>query len=397
MTNYPKIIKILFHIVLIVLFIHSDLNVSACTIFTASSKNIVLVGNNEDMCTTNTEIHLIPSTNDKYGRIFWGFIGDENYQGGMNEHGLFFDGAGTQEIFMSKSDLPEFKGRYIMETILEKCETVSEAIEYLKKYSHPSLRYGHDLIADANGDAVIVEWGNDKLNFISKDDKNFLIATNFNITESKNVSNECERYNIAQNILSKEQVSVTTFEKILSLTHQEGDFGTVYSNICDLTNKKVYLYNFHNYVIKKEIDLITELKNGEIKYRIRDLFPTNYAENYFRMRQDCISDFDNAPTNQVDFKVESKTSFPNCRIYLRGSAIELGRWNKEGIDLIRNTDYLFSKSLDFKKGALIEYELAIENKEYYPIDENKNRLKEMVLEIESDTTIVIKINDWIKK
>jgi hypothetical protein len=380
-----------------ILIITLSIKSFGCSIFTASSENIVLAGNNEDMCTTNTEIHLIPGTNDKYGRIFWGFIADENYQGGMNEYGLFFDGAGTQEIFMSKSDLPEFKGRYVMETVLERCKTVSEAIEFIKQYSHPWLKYCHILIADANGDAVVIEWGNDKLNFVTKGDKNFLIATNFNITESKGVSSECQRYNIAQNFLSKEQPSISSFEKVLSLTHQEGNFGTVYSNICDLTNQKVYLYNFHNFAINKEIDLTSELKKGKINYRIRDLFPVNFAENYFRMGQDCISDFDNAPTKKVDFKIESKTIFPNCRIYLRGSAMELGRWNNEGVDLTKNTDYLYTKSIDFKKGALIEFELAIDKDDYYPINETGNRLKEMNLEVESDTTMIIRIDDWIKK
>lgn len=114
----------------LILFTCFSIKTFSCTIFTASSNSIVLAGNNEDMCTTNTEIHLIPGSNDKYGRIFWGFIGDENYQGGMNEYGLFFDGAGTQKVNMSKSELPEFEGRYIMETILEKCKTVEEAITF---------------------------------------------------------------------------------------------------------------------------------------------------------------------------------------------------------------------------------------------------------------------------
>lgn len=380
-----------------ILIISLPIETSGCSIFTANSDNIVLAGNNEDMCTTNTEIHLIPGTNDKYGRIFWGFIGDENYQGGMNEHGLFFDGAGTREVLVSKSDLPEFEGRYIMETVLERCKTVSEAIEFIKQYSHPWLKYCHILIADAKGIAVVVEWGNDKLNFITKDDKNFLIATNFNIIESENIMNECQRYNIAHDILSKEQPSISTFEKVLSLTHQEGNFGTVYSNICDLTNKKLYLYNFHNYTIKKEFDLKEELKKGEIKYRIRDLFPTNYAENYFRMRQDCISDFENAPIKWVEFKIESKTKIPDCRIFLRGSATELGRWNKEGIELDKETDFIYSKSFDLKEGALIEFELSIDNEDIYPINETKSRFKEMILEVDSDTTFVIKIDDWIRE
>lgn len=366
-----------------------------CTIFTASNENVVLAGNNEDMCTTHTLIHIIPPSKEKYGCIFWGFIGDENYQGGMNEHGLFFDGAGTPEVNMSKSNLPVFEGRFIMETILEQCKTVEESIEFLKKYSQPSLRYSHNLIADEFGDAAIIEWGNDKLNFIRKDDENFLIATNFNITESEDISKECLRYNIAHKILKREQPSIKTFEKVLSLTHQEGNFGTVYSNLCDLKNKKVYLYNFHNFTIRKEIDLKSAFKKGEVKYRIRDLFPINYAENYFRMRLDCISDFDNAPEKQVQIMVKSKTKIPGLVLSLRGSAVELGRWDKEGIPLKKKSDYVFSKMLNLKEGALIEFELAVANKKFYPVNEKRSRIKEMVLEVNSDTTIVVDVFDWM--
>ena len=39
------------------------------------------------------------------------------------------------------------------------------------------------------------------LRIIRKGDKDYLIATNFNICESSNVRNECQRYNIAESIL----------------------------------------------------------------------------------------------------------------------------------------------------------------------------------------------------
>ncbi|MCP4180140.1 MAG: linear amide C-N hydrolase [bacterium] len=365
-----------------------------CTIFTSSSENAVFAGNNEDMCTTNTEIHLIPAKDGKYGRIFWGFIGDENYQGGMNEYGLFFDGAGTPSIKMPSNKLPVFEGRYIMETVLEQCKTVEEAIAFLKKYSHPSLQYSHNLIADSKGDAVIIEWGNGKLNFIRKCDDNYLIATNFNITESENINSECQRYNIARDILSYEEPSLKTFEKILSLTHQEGKFGTVYSNICDLKNKKVFLYNFHNFTIKKELDLIEELKKGEKKYRIRDLFPVNFSEMFFRMRLDCIGDFDNVATKNIGFVIKSKTKIPECNIAIRGSSAELGKWNKEGVSMVKVTDYTYSKFLKIKEGTLFDFELSIGNNQYKALDNELNKLKEITLEVNSDTTLILNVSEW---
>jgi uncharacterized protein with HEPN domain len=366
-----------------------------CTIFTSSSSTAVFAGNNEDMCTTNTEIHLIPSGKGGYGRIFWGFIGDENYQGGMNEHGLFFDGAGIPEISITTSNnLPEFEGRYVMETILEKCATVDEAIDILKKYSLSHLQYSHNLIADATGDAAIIEWGNTGLKIIRKGDKDYLIATNFNICESSNARNECQRYNIAENILSTEAPSIKSFEKALSLTQQEGPFCTVYSNICDLKNKKVYLYNFHNFAINSEIDLIDELKKGEKKYRIRDFFPVNYAEMIFRMRNDCISDFDGIATKNIEFVVQSKTKIPECSISLRGSSEELKRWDKHGIPMEKVSDYKFTKSLKIKEGTLFDFELSVNKNEYTLLDNELNKMKEITMEVKSDTTVIMNVSEW---
>ena len=105
-----------------------------CTILTSSSSDAVFAGNNEDMCSTNTTIHIIPPNDNKYGRILWGFAYDENYQGGMNEYGLFFDGAGLPHVDMPKQSLPEYDGAFIMEGVLENCKTVEEAIVYFNKY-----------------------------------------------------------------------------------------------------------------------------------------------------------------------------------------------------------------------------------------------------------------------
>ena len=78
--------------------------------------------------------------------------------------------------------------------------------------------------------------------------------------------------------------------------------------------------------MSKELDLVEELKKGEKKYRIRDLFPMNYAEIIFRMRQDCIADFEGVTSRDVEFIIQSETRIPECNISLRGSSRELGRW-----------------------------------------------------------------------
>ena len=132
----------------------------------------------------------------------------------------------------------------------------------------PYLKYCHILLADASGDAALIEWGNNQLNFIRKGDENYLIATNFNTTEASTIDGQCYRYDIAKEILSTEEPSVESYEKALSLAHQEGNYCTVYSTICDLKEAKVYLYNFHfiKRILKKIILISFKMVPSSILY-----------------------------------------------------------------------------------------------------------------------------------
>ena len=369
----------------------------ACTIFTSSSDNAVFAGNNEDMCTTNTLIHIFPSTQDSYGRILWGFKGDENYQGGMNQYGLFSDGAGTPPVEMSNWDTPEFGDRFIVEVLLEKCKTVDEAINFISQFSFPYLKFCHILIADATGDAVIVEWGNNKLNFIRKGESNYLVATNFNITETANQADECFRYNTAEKLLKNSEPSVELFKSILSLTHVEGKYPTVYSNVCDLKNQKLYLYNFHNYSYCKEIDLNLELSSGEKQYMIRSFFPISTAESMFRMMNDCIDNFDNVPTCKVTFELELNKPFLKEKLYVKGSAKELGDWDEPGVELNRIDSQKYEKTITFKEGKMFDFSISSSNNNYHLFDSNLELIREKAIEVKNDTIITILINDWKMK
>ncbi len=338
-------------------------------------------------------IHILPPADGKHGCIFWGFKGDSNYQGGMNEHGLFFDGAGTPPVEMSGWDLPGFGGRYIMETILEKCKTVDEAINFAKDYSMPYLKFSHILVADANGDAVIFEWGNNRMNFLKKGDNNYLIATNFNLTESVEPEKECSRYATAKKMLDKSEPGIFLFEKILSLTHAEGKFPTVYSNICDLKNQKVYLYNFHNFLFRKEFDLKSEFKKGEQEYLIRSFFLQNNSEQIFRLTNDCVLEFEDLPQYAITFKINSRTPVNNG-IFIQGSAKELGEWDKPGIETEKISVNSFEKTVFFREGMLFDFAVATEKGKYVPLDDKLRRIGELVVDVKADTTIIINVFDW---
>ncbi len=384
--------------ILLLSFLSLNSYLYACTIFTSSSDNAVFAGNNEDMCTTNSLIHIFPSTQASYGRILWGFKGEENYQGGMNEYGLFFDGASTPKVEMAyKWDLPKYNGDYVMQGALEQCKTVEEALLFIKNYKMPYLQYSHILLADATGDAVIVEWGDNKMNFIRKGESNYLVATNFNITETTNPTDECFRYATVEKMLKNNEPTVELFKNALSLTHVEGKYPTVYSNVCDLKNQKLYLYNFHNYSYCKEIDLKKELLSGEKQYMIRSFFPVSTAESMFRMMNDCIDNFDNVPTFEVTFQIKLKIPFVDDKLYVQGSAKELGDWDEPGVELNKIDNQTYEKTISFKEGKMFDFSISSLNNNYHLFDSNLELIREKAIEVKNDTIITILINDWKMK
>jgi hypothetical protein len=77
---------------------------------------------------------------------------------------------------------------------------------------------------------------------------------------------------------------------------------------------------------------------------------------------------------------------------LRGSAVELGRWNKEGVQLDKRSDKTYSKNIKMKENALFEFKLVLNDQKYYPIINDGYGLQE--IEIKSDTTIKVEVFEW---
>ena len=125
----------------------------ACFILFMSDGREVLVGNHEDWFSRNPGIAINPPNSKRFGSVIFTFMDEGWAQGGMNEHGLFFDAARTpfqQAEF--DNQLPLFFG-YIWQELLDKCRDVDEAIAFIQKYNLPELSEVHFLIADASGNA----------------------------------------------------------------------------------------------------------------------------------------------------------------------------------------------------------------------------------------------------
>ena len=249
-----------------------------CTIITMAKNGVVLAGNNEDYTEPRTKIWFIPASKGDHGRVIVGFDSASlpySFQGGMNEYGLFMDmNAVNPTGWQRVSGKATFNGD-LVERILANFTTVQEVVEFFQQHNVPDLNTLKVPVADAKGNSVIVEWGQGTQHFIFKEG-DYQISTNFIQSDYKNSEEyPCQRYHIADQILKNaESATVDLIRSVLSATHFDIPSTTLYSNICDLKQKQLYLYFFHNFEETVVFDLDKELMKGNASYQIPSLFPT---------------------------------------------------------------------------------------------------------------------------
>ena len=191
----------------------------------------------------------------------------------MNDQGLFIDANALSPTgWRSVEGKPRFQG-HLIDHILAKCASVDDVIDFLQSYNFPALARAKFPIADRHGASLVVEWGQDRLQLLRRNG-GYQISTNFVISNYEHGEYPCTRYKIADQILhNAETYSVDLIREILSATHNEGQYPTLYSNICDLRNGIVYIYNFHHFEDMVQIDLKEELKKGRRMLELNSLFP----------------------------------------------------------------------------------------------------------------------------
>jgi choloylglycine hydrolase len=260
------------------------LSVSACTGFTASDDEKVLVGCNFDWSHDfNAYINFLPAEDGKYGRvlfdIYWPWFGDpEGYLPiqGMNDQGLFYDtyltpyllpvNSNDKPVFSSEdSDYKKYGWMGILPYCLAECSTVSEVLEVINQYNLKDWTEGQVFFVDKNGDSLIAE--GDDIIFKEGD---FQVVTNFLQSHPELGGHPCSRYNTAVSMLENmTELSVNYFKSICNATH---DSNSVFSNIYDLKQEIVYVHYYYDYENTVEFDLNQELAKGKNRIYLGSLF-----------------------------------------------------------------------------------------------------------------------------
>jgi hypothetical protein len=245
------------------------LQARACTVFCVVRDGQVLFCNNEDYIKPGY-IWFVPAAKGRLARVNLGFD-DRFAQGSMNESGLAFDSTAVGPVPW-KPDPEKKTPRNLIEQIMNECGTVAQALATFEKFNCSHLAAGQFLFADATGDAAVVAWLPESGLSITRIASDHLIATNTRLGMS---GYRCQRFVRAEQLLAgSPTANPNSLAAVLNAVHQRGPGGfTSYSNIFDLKNRKIYLYNLANYEEAIELDLDQELGRRATKPRpLADLF-----------------------------------------------------------------------------------------------------------------------------
>ncbi len=159
---------------------------------------------------------------------------------GINEHGLAVAiMTNASAIYSNSSNITLFD-MTLPRLLLNKAKSVDEAIEYMKNYN---LFYDvaplHYMVADATGDAAVIEYVDGKMVTIKKKN-NYQVATNFTLYD--NPTNEGfgkDRYENIENVLEKCQGIITENDALELLKKNVIPGDEQWSAVYNLTKRRV--------------------------------------------------------------------------------------------------------------------------------------------------------------
>lgn len=218
-----------------------------------SSGKIYAVNNEDYWYNVKPYIKIMPQKKAELARLWYGW--DDFAQGGINESGLFFDGAVTPDQKAPKS-CNKPKGN-LGDEILSKCKNVEEALSALIE-KDICLSNGHLLFGDKSGNAAVIEWINGERK-ITKIAGHYLMATNFLLADTTLGNYPCKRYEameseikrldtLAKPLTLKEVGNIAAKAVQPKVTTDDGrEAGTLYSTFINITDMEfVLIYKLDN-------------------------------------------------------------------------------------------------------------------------------------------------------
>ena len=246
-----------------------------CTVLYMTDGISFFGGNNEDYMNPLTKMWFIPGENGDYGRVYFGFE-DLHAQGGMNEQGLFFDGLGIDDMCLADTEgKEEYLGNFL-DRILCDCATVDCALELFEQFYTSEYWFWQFMLGDATGVSAIVE-----ADAVHRQEGGYQVATNFlqsQVPHEQALQSDTRYRQATELFAAADEASVDLMREALDAVHAAHASKTLYSNVYDLSEQRIYLYFFHDFDNAVIIDLAGELERGFHVQSISDLFPVNATE-----------------------------------------------------------------------------------------------------------------------
>tara|TARA_B100000809_G_scaffold231163_1_gene246103 strand:- start:209 stop:1399 length:1191 start_codon:yes stop_codon:yes gene_type:complete len=245
----------------------------ACSMYKITKNGKTIVGNNEDWVSPNHQFWFESGSKSKFGVMYMGQL-DNFAQGAINEEGLLFDGFFEPNYLpvnntAGKLEIPIAEAlRKVMQTMT----SVEEVKAYIETINLGTLTKSMLVFVDQSGTYLIIE--GDGIFIGDEAEKTF---SNFYYSQIESVDKvNLDYYQNGRKFInsSNGQTTLDYCGEAMSKFAQAKTklSATQYSTIYDLEKLivRVYLFSDHSEFI--EIDLKKELKKGNHKTMIPDLF-----------------------------------------------------------------------------------------------------------------------------
>lgn len=256
--------------------------VFSCSMFKITLHGKTMVGNNEDAWRTGSAIWFETGREGGMGVAYVGH-GDGMPQGGINEAGLAFDGF-TEYPLARKEELnkrPLTSAKDFLKWIMQHCRNIDEVAEYASLYDRRSMNNALYLFVDSTGRYLTMEADT----MIIGNDIKYLQSNFCPSVVQDPATVKIARYQRGRAFLNGPgDTSLQYCTRMMDVMHEcrakIGD-GTEYTNIFDLQTQEICLYFYHDYRHPLHLNLNEELKKGDHKLVLSEVFPENAEYRHF--------------------------------------------------------------------------------------------------------------------
>jgi hypothetical protein len=261
----------------------------SCTIFTAIQDDLVLYGNSEDQHNADPVIGFFPPSSEGFGSVNFGVTlpdGQVNFEGAVNDRGLAWDVNSTPKTKLDPDPNPFKPDCYdenFLYRITKEAATVEQAIRIVKCCQFGESMISQYHIADASGNAVVISGGPDgKVAFTRiEPDDGYLLSTNFNLAQPDKGPVDFRWQTATEKLAALgngTELSPEYAMELMEAVHLEQlTTYTLYQNVLDLNENKIYLSYMSQYNEIAEIDMEEEFDKGKRVVPMRELFSEETA------------------------------------------------------------------------------------------------------------------------